>query len=326
MASKRFCEASLIEGSLVMKHILHSGSIVIISLCLCTASESGGEKGKKPAGQGVDMRVPLVPLWPGDAPGAKGKDAGDIPGVYVYPAAKPNGAAVVVCPGGGYGAHAMNHEGVQIADWLNGHGITALVLKYRLGPKYNHPVELGDAQRALRYVRAKATELKVDPKHVGILGFSAGGHLASTAGTHFDLGMKEAKDPIDEQSCRPDFMVLLYPVISFSEKFTHTGSRNNLLGKNPDPKLIELLSNEKQVTKDTPPTFLVHTSEDRGVPPENSVAFYVALSKNKVPAELHIYEKGNHGLGMGPKDLPFSSWPDRCIAWMKGRGLLNETK
>jgi acetyl esterase/lipase len=311
-----------------MKRMLGIALLTIGSLYLVSSSESGKGKNeaKKPAGKGVDMRVDLQPLWPGGAPGAKGKDPDDIPGGYVYRADKGNGAAVVVCPGGGYSGLAMNHEGVQIADWLNAQAITAVVLKYRLGPKYNHPVELGDAQRAIRFVRANGNELKVDPKRVGILGFSAGGHLASTAGTHFDSGDKDAKDPIDQLSCRPDFMVLLYPVITFSGPYAHIGSRNNLLGKNPDAKLVDLLSNEKQVTKDTPPTFLVHTSEDSGVRPENSVLFYLALRKNNVPAELHIYEKGRHGLGLGEKSTPFASWPDRCIAWMKGRGFLDSRK
>lgn len=307
-----------------MNRLLGIALLLFAGLSLASVGQSGGGKAKEKKAPG--MRVPFTPLWVGDAPGAKGKETGDIPGIHIYPAEKPNGAAVVVCPGGGYGGHAMDHEGVQIADWLNSHGITAVVLKYRLGAKYNHPIPLQDAQRAIRYVRAKATDWKVDPNRVGILGFSAGGHLASTTGTHFDLGKKDAKDPIDGESCRPDFMVLMYPVITLSGPFAHGGSRNNLLGKNPDPQLIELLSNEKQVTKDTPPTFLVHTSADKGVPPENSVMFYLALSKHKIPAELHIYEKGNHGLGLGPKDLPYSSWPDRCIAWMKGRGLLDAVK
>jgi acetyl esterase/lipase len=296
-----------------MKRILGIGLLTIGSLYLASISDSheANDKAKKPAGKDVAMRVDLQPLWTGDAPGAKGKEPGDIPGVYVYRADKRNGAAVVVCPGGGYSGLAMNHEGVQIADWLNGQGITAVVLKYRLGPKYTHPVGLGDAQRAIRYIRANANELKIDPKRVGILGFSAGGHLAATAGTHFDSGDKDAKDPIDQLSCRPDFMVLLYPVITFSGPYAHIGSRNNLLGKSPDAKLVDLLSNEKQVTKDTPPTFLAHTSEDSGVRPENSVLFYLALKKNNVPAELHIYEKGRHGLGLGEKETPFASWPNR---------------
>lgn len=299
------------------------GILVFAGVCLGVVNTSGAQ-GKKP---GLDMRVPFTPLWKGDAPGAKGKDTADIPGVYVYPAKKPNGAAIVVCPGGGYGGHAMDHEGVQIADWLNGHGITAVVLKYRLGAKYNHPIPLTDAQRAIRYVRSRADELKVDSKRVGILGFSAGGHLASTVGTHLNAVNIDAREPIDVQSSRPDFMVLMYPVITLTGPAAHVGSRNNLLGKNPDAKLVDSLCNDKMVTKDTPPTFLVHTTGDTGVPPENSVLFYLALTKNKVPAEMHIYEKGRHGLGLalkdGDRDLPYASWPDRCIAWMKGRGFLD---
>ena len=224
----------------------------------------------------------------------------------------------------------MDHEGLQVADWLNSQGITAVVLKYRLGAKYNHPIPLTDAQRAIRYVRANADDWKVDSNRVGILGFSAGGHLASTAGTHFDQGQKNAKDAIEGQSSRPDFMVLLYPVITLKGPFAHNGSRNNLLGKNPRAELVDSLCNETQVTKDTPPTFLVHTKEDKGVPPENSMQFYEALTKHKVPAEIHLYEKGRHGLGLalkeGDRDLPFASWPDRCLTWMKGRGLLNDKK
>ncbi len=307
---------------------LPAGSLVALAgLCFWSIGAVGAGD-KKPVSKGVDMRVPFTPLWPGDAPGAKGKEPTDIPGVWIYQAKQPNGAAVVICPGGGYGALALNHEGVQIADWLNANGITAVVLKYRLGPKYNHPIPLGDAQHALRYVRANQDKLKVDPKRVGILGFSAGGHLASTAATHFDLGdlQNERKPPLDTYSSRPDFAVLLYPVITLDGPFAHVGSRNNLLGKNPDAKLVESLCNDKQVTKDTPPTFLVHTSADSGVRPENSVLFYLALKKHGVPAELHIYEKGRHGLGLGDKGTPFATWPDRCVAWMKGRGLLNESK
>lgn len=300
--------------------------IIAIASCLLAAlwTPSVYTQVKKP---GVDMRVPFTPLWQGDAPGAKGKDAVDIPGVWIYPARNPNGAGVVICPGGGYGALALDHEGIQIADWFNNHGVTAFVVKYRLGPKYNHPMPLTDAQRAVRTMRAKASELKIDPKRVGILGFSAGGHLASTVGTHFDLGDKDARDPIDAQSSRPDFMVLMYPVITLTGPAAHVGSRNNLLGKNPDAKLVDSLCNDKMVTKDTPPTFLVHTTEDKGVPPENSVLFYLALTKHKIPAEMHIYEKGRHGLGLAragaDRDLPYASWPDRCIAWMKGRGFLD---
>jgi acetyl esterase/lipase len=249
----------------------------------------------------------------------------DGPGIYVYlpPANKANGAAVVICPGGGYGGLAMSYEGHDVARWLNTLGVAGIVLKYRHAPKYRHPIPLEDAQRSLRFVRAHAKEWKLDPNRVGILGFSAGGHLASSAGTHFDYGFKNPADAIDAESCRPDFMILVYPVITMSDPYTHGGSRRNLLGSDADPKLVASMSNEKQVTAKTPPTFLAHTSEDNAVPPQNSVMFYEALIKNKIPAELHIYEKGRHGLGMNqePK-LPFSSWTTRCAAWMDGRGIL----
>jgi acetyl esterase/lipase len=290
---------------------------LVLSLTMCGAAWAGG--GTKDAAKPAPKA-----LWPDGAPGAKGKDQGDVPAVMVYLPAKDkaNGAAVVIFPGGGYGALAMDHEGHQIATWLNSHGIAGIVVRYRLGPKYHHPTELRDAQRAIRYTRAHAKEWGIDPGRVGILGFSAGGHLASTAGTHFDRGQADASDPIDRPSCRPDFMVLMYPVITLTGPYAHVGSRNNLLGKDQEPSIVEGLCNDKQVTKDTPPTFLVHTSEDTGVPPQNSVLFYLALMKNKVPAELHIYEKGHHGLGLGPRQLPYASWADRCIAWMQARGLL----
>jgi len=267
-----------------------------------------------------------VRLWEGPAPGAKGGAAEDIPTLSLYPANAEHaaGAAVVVCPGGGYRALAMDHEGDQIARWFNSFGVSAFVLKYRLGPKYNHPVEIGDAQRALRYVRHNAAKFQIDPDRVGIMGFSAGGHLASTAATHFDGGAANTSDPIERESSRPDFAVLGYPVISFTTEYTHQGSKRNLLGENPDTKLVELLSNELQVTADTPPTFLFHTNEDTGVPAENSVLFYLALRKAGVPAELHIYEHGPHGVGLAPTDRVLSSWPARLADWMYGRGLLTK--
>ena len=205
------------------------------------------------------LRMPKADLlWPNGAPGAQGNEDIDQPSIapYVVPAGRGTGTAVVVCPGGGYRNLAMDHEGDQIAKWLNSLGVSAFVLKYRLGPKYHHPVELGDAQRAIRTVRAKAAEYRVATDRIGIMGFSAGGHLASTAGTHFDAGDASAADPIDRVSSRPDFLVLGYPVISFTTPYTHKGSLQNLLGDNPDPKLVESLSNELQVTAQTPPTFL----------------------------------------------------------------------
>jgi acetyl esterase/lipase len=262
-------------------------------------------------------------LWPGGAPGAVGEEDKDNPSLTSYLAdpAKANGTAIVVCPGGGYGALAMDHEGKQIAEWLNNLGISAFVLKYRLGPRYHHPAELQDAQRAIRMVRLRSGDLRIAPDRIGIWGFSAGGHLASTAGTHFDTGDSSAKEPVDRMSSRPDFMVLSYPVISFTE-YVHAGSRRNLLGDDPDPKLVELLSNEKQVTPQTPPTFLFHTDGDTVVPVENSVMFYMALRRAKVPAELHIYEKGKHGVGLAPLDPILSSWSPRLADWFRTRGLL----
>lgn len=267
-------------------------------------------------------------LWPNGAPGAKGEAKEDRPALTVYlpPRERANGAAVVICPGGGYRVLAMDHEGHQVARWLNSFGVAGVILQYRHAPRYQHPAPLLDAQRALRFTRAHAAQWGLDPARVGILGFSAGGHLASTAGTHFDAGKKDADDAVDRLGSRPDFMVLVYPVISLAGAHAHTGSRFNLLGKDADPKLVEYLSNEKQVTAQTPPTFLVHTTEDTAVPPENSILFYQALGRAKVPAEVHVYEKGRHGLGLGPKDLPFSSWPQRCEAWLRDRGFLTAKK
>ncbi|MBN2315037.1 MAG: alpha/beta hydrolase [Sedimentisphaerales bacterium] len=271
----------------------------------------------------------VVLLWPDGAPGAKGNEDGDKPSLTLYLPAKDkaNGAAVVVCPGGGYGHLAMDHEGHQIAEWLNSLGVAGFILKYRhsrSGAGYGHPAPIQDAQRAIRMVRGHAKEWNVDPDRIGIIGFSAGGHLASSAGTHFQTRYSEAKDAIDECSCRPDFMILGYPVISFTEWYTHKGSRNNLLGKNPAPELVENFSNEKQVTSETPPTFLFLADDDKGVPAENSVYFYLALRKADVPAELHIYEKGGHGFGPGKGKGACASWMPRCADWMKGRGILDK--
>lgn len=263
---------------------------------------------------------PSFALWSGGAPGAQGSDEKDIPALTPWLAKNPNGKAVVVCPGGGYGGLAVDHEGKQVAQWLNSQGISAFVLRYRLGPKYRHPAMIDDALRALRTVRARAAEFQVNPAKIGIMGFSAGGHLSATAATHFDAGNASSADPIDRFSSRPDFAVLAYPVITFSdEPYVHKGSRRNLLGDNPDPKLIENLSNERAVTRQTPPCFLFHTNADTGVPPENSVLFYLALRKHGVPAELHIYENGPHGVGLAWSDIALSSWPARLADWLRNR-------
>lgn len=268
---------------------------------------------------GAAAEPKVIPLWPGGAPGAVGNEEADRStlSLYLLAAEKAAGTGVVVCPGGGYGTLALDHEGRQIAGWLNSLGVAAFVLKYRLGPRYHHPAPLQDAQRALRLVRSQAGEFGVAPDRIGIWGFSAGGHLASTAGTHFDAGDPSAPDPIDRVSCRPDFLILAYPVISFTTPYAHAGSRKNLLGENPDPALLESLSNEKQVTPQTPPTFLFHTDEDKGVPAENSVLFYLALRKAGVPAELHIYRRGKHGVGLAQSDPVLSSWAGRLADWLK---------
>ncbi len=261
-------------------------------------------------------------LWPDGAPGRKGEEEEDRPSLAVYrpPAERATGAAVVVCPGGGYGFLAVDHEGQQVAAWLNGLGITAFVLRYRIAPRYGHPAPLQDARRAMRTVRARAGEWDLDPGRIGIWGFSAGGHLAATAGTQFDTGNPRAEDRIECASCRPDFLILAYPVISFTEECAHVGSRRNLLGDAPTPELVEQMSAERQVTAETPLTFLFHTDEDEGVPPENSVLFYLALRRAGIPVELHVYERGPHGVGLAPSDPVLSSWGDRLADWLRTRG------
>lgn len=261
-------------------------------------------------------------LWPAGAPGAVGQEDADKPTLSIWRPQRVNGTAIVICPGGGYGGLAVDHEGRQVAEWLNSLGITAAMLKYRLAPRYKHPAPLQDAQRALRTIRARAEELGVSPSRVGILGFSAGGHLSSTLATHFDGGKGDAEDPIERIGCRPDFAVLCYPVITLFPPYAHMGSRNNLIGQSAPEELVKFLSNDLQVTESTPPTFLFHTNEDKGVPPENSVLFYMALRSKNVPAEMHIYEKGGHGVGLAKQDPVLSTWPERCAGWMRGRGLL----
>lgn len=257
-------------------------------------------------------------LWPKGAPGAIGSEERDKPSLTIYlpPADKAISAGVVVCPGGGYGGLAMGHEGKDPAEWLNRHGIAAFVLRYRLGPRYHHPAPMQDAQRAMRLVRSRAREWNLDPHRIGIWGFSAGGHLASTVATHFDDGQSDADDPIERVGCRPDFAILCYPVITMRPPLTHGGSRRNLLGDKPDAELVTSLCNDEQVTEKTPPTFLFHTNEDTAVPPENSILFYQALRKKKTPAELHIYEKGQHGVGLAVDLGAVSAWPEQLAAWL----------
>jgi acetyl esterase/lipase len=266
------------------------------------------------------------PLWPEGAPGALGQQDKDIPTLMPYfpESAKATGAAIVICPGGGYGNLAA-HEGKDYARFLNEQGIAGFVLKYRLGSGgYHHPAMLQDAARSVRTVRARASEWKLDPKRIGIMGSSAGGHLASTLLTHFDSGTPGAADPIERESSRPDLGILCYPVITLVGPFAHQGSRKNLLGNDPAPELVRELSNDLQVTQNTPPCFIWHTYEDRGVPVENSLLFAEALRKAGVPFDLHVYQKGPHGLGLGTRDWNPDKrhpWTSDCVFWLKEQGF-----
>jgi acetyl esterase/lipase len=266
----------------------------------------------------------LLALWPGPAPGALGTEVSDTPAITVYlpRVMTANTPAILVCPGGGYVNLAMNHEGRQVASYLNSLGIAAFVLRSRLGPRYHHPIELGDAQRAIRMLRAHAVEWRLDPARVGIAGFSAGGHLAMTASTHFDAGSPDAGDIVDRANSRPDFTVLGYPVISMTEAWTHQGSKDNLLGANPELALARSVSGELSVTNQTPPTFLFQTDADRVVPAENSVHYYLALRKAGVPAEMHIFEKGPHGVGLANDDVALSEWSKLLANWLRVRGVI----
>jgi acetyl esterase/lipase len=270
----------------------------------------------------VAAAAKTVLLWPAGAPAAQGEEDIDKPTLTVYLPAGANATktGVVVAPGGGYQHLAMEKEGTAIAAWLNARGVAAFVLKYRLGPKYHHPVELEDAQRAIRMVRANAAEYGIAADHVGMWGFSAGGHLTATAGTKFDAGSAGSADVVERQGSRPDFLILAYPVITMKEPDAHPGSRKYLLGDDPDPALVKSLSAETQVTRETPPTFLFATTEDKTVPVINSVMFYEALVKAGVPAEMHIFQHGGHGAGLAAANPELSVWPDLVIKWMRERG------
>ncbi len=269
-----------------------------------------------------------IRLWENGAAGSPPTKPKDEPVLYVKrPSGSATTTAVIILPGGGYGSLAMSYEGLDVGDWFNSLGVTAFVLKYRMhATGHMHPVPMLDGQRAIRTVRSRAAEWNIDPARVGVLGFSAGGHLASTLGTHFDKGDANSTDPIERVSSRPDFLILCYPVISLEAPTTHRGSRDNLLGKTPDPKLVHSLSNETQVTPQTPPTFIFQTSEDKSVPAENSVAFYLALHKAGVPVEMHIFQNGRHGLGLAEKVPGANKWPELCHEWLKTRNLLEPAK
>lgn len=276
-------------------------------------------------GLAAQQAVAPVPekLWSNGAPMAQGTADTDTPTLTTYlPAQNPTKTAVVIAPGGGYTHLSMQKEGEDIALWLNAHGVAGFVLKYRLGPTYHHPVEIGDAQRAIRTVRANAAKLGIAPDHIGMWGFSAGGHLTASAGTLFDEGPPASADAIDKESARPDFLVLAYPVIAMEEPYGHQGSLKFLLGDTPDPALVQKMSLEKRVSKDTPPTFLFTTTDDGIVPVMNSVMFYSALIAAKVPAEMHIFAHGPHGTGLAPGFPDLKGWPDLLATWMRSRGYM----
>jgi acetyl esterase/lipase len=293
-------------------HILLPVAFCSLLLFLATRVEAGDEE-----------KHAVITLWPEGAPLAKGVADDDVPNLTVYlPRRLPCRAAVVVLPGGGYTILARDHEGRQPAEWLNNLGVAAFALQYRLGPKYHYPAQLLDVQRAVRYVRADASVYGIAIDRIGVWGFSAGGHLASLAGTHFDAGNAASPDPIERVSSRPNFMILVYPVINPLGNASEW-SFKQLLGENPAPDLVRSVSTDLQVTPETPPTFLILANDDDGVSPENSILFYLALRHSGVPAEIHIYQAGGHGFGLAPLDLVLGSWTQRLSDWLRQRQLLD---
>lgn len=288
-----------------MKMLVGCFLIIIIMLFTCACCS---------ADEQVKDNTEVIKLWPDEAPIGNGQTEKSDARITVHHPEHPNGTAVIICPGGGYGFLTVGPEGHFIAKWLNKHGITGIMLEYRL-PAGRMMVPLLDAQRAIRITRANARAWKLNTKHIGILGFSAGGHLASTAGTHFDPGDKKSSDPINRQSCRPDFMILVYPVITMGPK-THEGSKLNLLGANPTPEQVELFSNEKQVTENTPPAFLAHAVDDTAVTPDNSRDFYHAMLAHKRPCVYLELPNGNHCLNnfQGPS---WDAWQIKSLEWLK---------
>jgi acetyl esterase/lipase len=294
---------------------------IVVTLFAATAVQAQQPQAPLPISDGQLLR-----LWDGAAPGAQGSDESDIPALTVYlprTMTAPT-AAMVVAPGGAYRVLASNHEGRQVANFLNSLGVAAFVLRYRLGPRYQHPIELGDAQRAIRMLRSHASEWRLDPARIGIMGFSAGGHLAMTASTWFDAGKPTSPDVVERSGSRPDIAVLGYPVISMIEPWTHQGSKTNLLGSTPDAALVQRLSGERAVTKDTPPTFIFQTNEDSVVPAENSLHYFLALRKAGVASEMHVFEKGPHGVGLANDDPLLAPWSTLLANWLRLRGFVKE--
>src|SRR5262249_45231315 len=291
------------------------GALLLLSLAFTAA---------QPPAPPLMQEPQTILLWPNGAPGALGQDDADKPALTIYMPPNTAGpmAAVIIAPGGSYARLSMNLEGRAPANYLNTLGLAGLVLRYRLGPRYHHPIELGDAQRAVRLVRSRAAEWHIAPDRIGMMGFSAGGHLASSAATHSDLGKADASDPIDRVSSRPDFSILGYPVISFVEPWTHQGSQTNLLSDAPDPAPAPSLSSETQVTATTPPAFIYHTNADTVVPVENAIAYLSALRKAGVPAEIHVFKNGPHGTGLAQQDPALAEWPRLLANWLRAGGFI----
>jgi acetyl esterase/lipase len=274
-----------------------------------------------------------MPLWPDLPPGASAKGDGDVPKLILTraPADKPT-AGVIILPGGGYGTHAIDHEGYQFAEWFKELGISSAICTYRhrgkgnQGKGYGHPAPMLDAQRAIQTMRANAEQWNIDPNRIGVIGFSAGGHLCSTVSTHFQPADPGSDDRVERVSSRPDFSILCYPVIALGKSYTHGGSQRNLLGSHPSADLIESLSNERQVSSKTPPTFLFHTAEDKVVPVQHSIDYFVACETHGVPAELHVFPKGRHGLGLARSHPGAAQWPALCVDWLRRQGIVDHAE
>jgi len=304
------------------RHWLPAALLVAVTVSGASAQPPQPPPAGGRGGGGVEPVV--LRLWEGDAPDARGTAVTDVPTLTYYAPGRGNtGTAVVLAPGGGYGNLALNHEGRQVANWFNAQGVATFVLRYRLGPTYRHPVPLNDALRAVQLVRTRAKEFGLQPDRIGLMGFSAGGHLASTVATRFGPGNATATDPIDRVSSRPDFVILGYPVIVSAPPYAHQGSFRNLIGDDAPAELRASLSNDTQVTANTPPTFLFHTNADTTVPPENSIMFYLALRKAGVAAEMHIFEPGSHGVGLAMNDPVLAAWPPLLSNWLRARGWLS---
>lgn len=306
---------------------LHTALFLMAASLVAAATAYAQTTARAPAPTGPIEGIPRVKLWEQTPLRVEGPETNANPNdptmdLYLPPAGGATGAAVVVLPGGGYSNLAMGHEGNDVGQFFVKHNIAAFVVRYRHGPRYRQPIPLLDAQRAIRTVRARAADYRIDPQRIGILGFSAGGHLAASVTTLFNDGPKPGSpDAIDAVSARPDFAILLYPVINMSDDaVTHRGSRSQLTGD--DRSLFERYSMETRVTRETPPVFIVHGSNDRVVPVQNALLFYQACLKNGVPAEMHIYENGPHGFGLGPNDPSLKAWPEAALRWMAGRKLL----